>query len=288
VETPLLGTTVAPDRQLEPFKTRYCLGTQSWDRFLQTSPEFAMKRLLAAGAGPIYQICKAFRNGEQGKRHNPEFTLLEWYRPDWPLAKLIAEVNALLQTILTTPTAQYETYQGIFERYCGFDPHAITLTALIQEVKTQGWGNPSELSLDKDGWLDYLFSFMIQPQLGWDAPLVVQDFPASQAALAQLKPYRSGYWVAQRFEVFIQGLELANGYYELQDNVEQTQRFEASLAERLAQGKMGFPLDQRLLAALAYGLPACSGVALGLDRLLMLALGASTIAEVISFDAQHL
>lgn len=285
VDTPLLGKTATPDPLIEAFKTTYHgpLAARGQALYLQTSPEFAMKRLLAAGYGALFQISKAFRNGEFGRLHNPEFTMLEWYRPGFDYYDLIQEVSDFLTEILDLPEAESISYQVVFEQYLGFNPHDLkrcTTDYLAMVAQQQGLIQElNELDLDYNGWLDLLFSEIIQPQLGLERPTVVVDFPISMAALAQVN---SG--VAERFEFYVQGLELANGYHELLDSQEQAQRFEEDFAKRNLLGRSALPVDNKLLAALEAGLPPCSGVALGIDRLLMIALKADCLNQVMSFD----
>jgi len=297
VETPLLYPATVTDPLLHSFATRYTGPGAPAGRtlYLQTSPEFAMKRLLAAGSGPIYQLGKAFRDGEAGRRHNPEFTLLEWYRPGFTLAELMAEVDALVRQIvgasLALGSTQYLSYADAFIRYVGINPHTASVSALRQCATQHGITPPPGLTDEmRDGWLDLLLTHLIEPQLGrpYDtlAPLFLFDYPPSQAALARIRPGNPA--VAERFELYIQGLELANGYHELGDAAEQRRRFEADRVTRQAAGLSVSPLDERLLAALEAGLPACCGVALGMDRLIMLVAGVSTIDDITAFPLAYL
>ncbi len=262
VDTPLLCRGVATDPFLQAFRIQ--------DRFLQTSPEFAMKRLVAAGSGPIYYLGKAFRKAEVGARHNPEFTMLEWYRPDWTQAQLISEVDALFQELLHTPPAEITTYQALFEQVFDLNPHTASVEAL-QRVA----GNSPQL--DKDGYLDFLLTHHIEKNLGKTCPQVIIGYPQSQASLAKIE---NG--VAQRFEFYYQGVELANGYHELTCAKEQRQRFEVDLQQRQQFNQELLPVDETLLAALPF-LPPCSGVAVGVDRLLMLKLQEKDISNVLPF-----
>lgn len=274
VDTPLLCRSTATDLHLASIA--------AGDRWLQTSPEFALKRLLAAGSGPVYQLGKAFRAGDRGRRHNPEFTLLEWYRPGWSLPQLMDEVAALLQATLGAPACTRTTYRALFEARYGLNPHAAPLATLQALVAGEtSFGDAA--TLDAPACLDLLFASGIEPGLGRDAPQFVLDFPAAQAALAQLYTTADGDNVAARCEVYVQGMELANGYAELTDAAEQRCRFVADNALRVARGLPAMPVDERLLAALAHGLPPCSGIALGVDRLLMLKLGAGDIDAVLAF-----
>ena len=284
VETPALSARGATDPHLDSFHTRYKgPGAASGrDVYLQTSPEFAMKRLLAADSGPIYQVCKAFRNGEAGRRHNPEFTLLEWYRPGFDYHTLMAEVDDLLQMVLKTPPAEYLSYAAVFEHHLHLNPHTITTPQLRDCAATHSLIVSDTLRDDRDAWLTLLWSHLIEPQLGIGGrPLFVFDYPVSQAMLARVRPGSPA--IAERFEVYIEGVELANGFQELGDSAEQRRRFEENRRLRLANGSAEMNLDERLLAALAQGLPSCSGVAVGVDRLLMLMLHAIDLAEVLAF-----
>lgn len=284
VETPLLATGTATDLHLASFAARDPAAPEGTERYLQTSPEFAMKRLLAAGSGPIYQLGKAFRAGDLGHRHNPEFTLLEWYRPGWLLAELMAETEALLQQVLAVDRCDRTSYRALFALQFGLNPHAATVTELQALVAQRTSYGPAE-TLDAAACLDLLFATVIEPTLGHERPLFVFDFPAVQAALAQRHVTAEGDTVAARCEVYVRGMELANGYQELTDADEQARRFAADNDLRRARGLPEIPVDQRLLAALAHGLPACSGIALGIDRLLMLRTGAATMDDVLAFAA---
>ena len=250
--------------------------------YLQTSPEFAMKRLLAAGSGPIYQITKSFRDGEAGRRHNPEFTMLEWYRPGFDHHGLMDEMDELLATVLGSPTADRLTYAAAVQRHAGFDPHLAPLDEIRKRVDSAVPGLTEQLEPDnRDLWLQLAMSELVEPQLGRGRPTFLYDYPATQAALARIRPGPQD--VAERFEVYIDGLELANGFHELADPLEQELRFRADLAERRRRGLPAVPIDHNLLAALSAGFPDCAGVALGIDRLVMLATGATSISEVIPF-----
>ncbi len=278
VETPLLSAATVTDLHLHSLSLRVG-GDEGQTMYLQTSPEFAMKRLLAHGSGPIYQICKAFRGAETGRRHNPEFTLLEWYRPGWDHHRLMDEIDELLGAVLESPTGERLTYAQAFERFAAVDPHGASRAELERRVRDLGVQGVADL--DRDDLLNLLLTHVVEPNLGRGRPTFVHDFPASQAALARI---RSGDPpLAERFEVFVEGVELANGYHELTDPAEQRRRFEADLAERRRRGLPDVPIDHRLLAALEAGLPECAGVALGVDRLVMLKVGATDISEVLAF-----
>lgn len=286
VETPLLSAATASDPHLQSFSTRYHgpgLPAASL-LYLQTSPEAAMKRLLAAGSGSIYQICKAFRDGESGVYHNPEFTILEWYRIDFDYFALMNEVEALVQRLLALDGPfERVSYSAIFKRYLDLDPHHVSLERLQQCAAAAGiaWRGTAGV-IDRDGWLALLMSHLIEPHLGHNVPLFLYDYPASQAALAQIQQ-KGGVPLAERFELYVAGVELVNGYHELCDEVELQRRFEEDSHLRRASGTTTPPRDERLLAALMAGLPASAGVALGFDRLLMLAVEAQSIDEVVTF-----
>ena len=281
VETPVLSEFGVTDVHLATFSTEFIspFGEQSKTLWLSTSPEYHMKRLLAAGSGPIFQIGKVFRNEEAGNRHNPEFTMLEWYRPHFDMYRLINEVDDLLQQILECPPAESMSYQFAFQQYVGLDPLSADLSELVEKAeKHQLMGAENE---SRDTLLQFLFSTVVEPQIGQEAPVVVYHFPASQAALAQISS--EDLRVAERFEFYYKGLELANGFHELSDAREQLRRFQQ---DNLQREKMRLPvraIDTRLLAALQAGIPNCSGVALGVDRVLMIAMGTESIKDVISF-----
>ncbi len=290
VETPVLSGATNTDPRIESFTTPFSGTTPGRLLYLQTSPEFPMKRLLAAGSGPIYQICKVFRQGESGHYHNPEFTLLEWYRPGFNHHQLMEEVEQLTRLLLTEHLelgeSRYLSYQQAFEQYAGLDPHQADNEQLISCAEQHGVTGVTGLTgEDRDGWLDLLMSHIIQPQLGQHRLTFIFDYPASQAALARISPDNPS--VAERFELFLHGVELANGFHELADAVEQRHRFHQELQQRVHAGQPATPVDKNLLAALAHGLPDCAGVALGLDRLLMLAAGVPDICKVLSFPVER-
>lgn len=268
VETPILSAHATVDRHIESFPAA--------GRWLQTSPEFAMKRLLAAGSGPIWQMCKVFRLEEQGRYHNPEFTLLEWYRPGYDHHRLMDEVAELLAAVGLAAVAGRLSYREAFLRHAGLDPFTANLDQLRMRHPIGGHAEEQ----DRDFWLDVLMSHVVGPQLGLRQPEFLYDFPASQAALSRVEQ-----GVAQRFELFWQGIELANGFHELTDAVEQKNRFKADQKWRCEQDRAVPPYDKNLIAALEAGLPSCAGVALGLDRLLMLKLGQADLAGTLAFDA---
>ena len=276
VETPLLSSTTATDPHIHSIK--------AGNYFLQTSPEFAMKRLLASAIGPIFQICKAFRDDEVGRLHNPEFTMLEWYRPGFDHHDLMDEMDSFLRTILNLPKATRVSYQKIFQEHLNIDP----LTADMNELKNCAHkNNLIDIDIDdKDTWLDLLFSHCIQPHLGNINPTFIFDYPASQAALAKIRD--DSLAVAERFEVFIQGLEIANGYHELTDHDEQEHRFLADNQKRKLMGLKELPVDYKLISALESGMPNCAGVAVGIDRLVMIACEANSLSDIMSFTTQDM
>ena len=278
VETPNLASCGVTDPYIECVQTSLA-GRQY---FFQSSPEYAMKRLLAAGSGDIYSLSKVYRSGENGRCHNVEFTLLEWYRLGLSDRELMAEVAELVESLIPELEVHYFSYQKLFERYLDINPHRASLPelqALVNEHLDVG----DYICEDTSTALDLLISQVIEPLL--PAGLVfVYDYPAVQAALARLAENSDGQVIARRFEAFLNGMELANGYWELIDATEQAERFAADLATRHAAGLPQLEADQKLLAALECGLPDCAGVALGVDRLLMQVLGADSISDVISFD----
>ena len=281
VETPLLASAPATDLHLHALSCRYRgPGADGGrDLYLQTSPEFAMKRLLAADSGPIYQICKAFRDGEAGERHNPEFTMLEWYRPGWDHHRLMDEMDDFLAALLGSRSAERLTYSEAFERYAGFDPLREGDEALRQRVRGLAATRVDDLA--RSDLLDLVLTHDIEPKLGHCQPTFIYDYPASQAALSRVRDGDPP--VAERFEVFAEGVELANGYHELTDPTEQRRRFEADLEARRSHGLPEVPIDDHLLTALEHGLTASAGVALGVDRLVMVAAGTRNISEVLAF-----
>ena len=273
VEVPLLSAAGGTDLNIELLKI------EGENRWLASSPEFPLKRLVAAGYGDVYALQKVFRKGESGRRHNSEFTMLEWYRVGFDECQLMDEVEALCQRILNMPTASRVSYQTLFVDSINVDPFAASDVELAElGAKLSGL---EPLSLDRDGWLDIIFSHAIEPTL--KKPVFIFDFPASQSALAQTASRDYGQ-VARRFELVFGGVELANGYFELTDAAEQQQRFERELALRVQQDKPMVVIDQHLIAALNAPIPSCAGVAMGVDRICMLAENTQTLAEVISFD----
>ena len=281
VETPLLCRSGATDPSIEPLRVDRGQSVAA-PRYLQTSPEYAMKRLLAAGSGPIFQIARAFRDGEAGARHNPEFTLLEWYRPNFDHHRLMQEVAELVCRCLGPRPWRKCSYRQLFLDILGVDPFTAS-TPELERLARAGM-DPGEMRGDRDLWLDLLMSHRVEPHLAGPEMVFVYDYPASQAALARTGLVED-VLVGHRFELYVDALELANGYFELTDADEQRRRFLADNQRRERAGLPSLPLDERLLTAMRESpLPDCSGVALGLDRLLMLALGVGDIRAVLAFD----
>lgn len=287
VETPAMSQATVTDIHLFPFQTRFVGpgAAEGQDLYLMTSPEYHMKRLLAAGSGPIFQLCKSFRNEEAGRHHNPEFTMLEWYRPHYDMYRMMNEVDDLLQQVLESEPAETLSYQQAFIRHLELDPLSADRTQLLEAAEKLGVGDLAGREEDRDTLLQLLFMMGVEPQIGKEKPAFVYHFPASQAALAEIST--EDHRVAERFEVYFQGIELANGFRELTDSREQRQRFEQDNRKRAARGLPQQPIDTNLLDALANGMPDCSGVALGVDRILMLALKADSLSEVIAFPVDR-
>lgn len=277
VAVPVLGECGVSDLHIDSIEAN----SGGKIQYLQTSPEYFMKRLLAFGSGDIYSLAKAFRDGEAGRRHHPEFTLLEWYRLGWDEQQLIDETVVLIQLAMGDVAVHKLSYRDAFQSVLHCDPHTVELSQL-QKMAIKFSGMPT-CNEDRSICLDLLFSLQVEPKL--PAGIVaVFDYPACQAALAQLAQDQRGETIARRFEVFVNGMELANGYFELCNVEEQGQRFAADQAARKAANKKTMAADQNLLSALQQGLPSCAGVALGIDRLLMQVLGLSKIGEVMSFS----
>ncbi|MBF7053290.1 EF-P lysine aminoacylase GenX [Halomonas sp. KAO] len=288
VETPVLGHGGSTDLHLASLSAAATTPAGRERLWLQTSPEFPMKRLLAAGAGPIFQLARCFRDGEVGRRHNLEFTMLEWYRPGMSLEGLIEETAELVRCVLGRGSGdnpgplRRRRYRELFREYLAIDPFRVALAELRRLAEDRGGLEMTDAS--RDDCLDLLISLEIEPHLGRGAIDVVVDYPASQAALARRhRDPEDGEWVASRFELYLEGLELANGYDELTDGEEQAARFAEDNAARRAAGLPEVTVDRRLLAALKHGMPEGSGVALGIDRLIQLALGKESVAEVMAF-----
>jgi lysyl-tRNA synthetase class 2 len=285
VETPLLGHSTVTDPNLHSLHTEVTLPGEPLPvrMHLQTSPEYALKRLLAAGSGPVFEICRSFRDGEAGTSHNPEFTMLEWYRPGWDHHRLMDEVDDLLATVLGCRAADRRRCAEVFSALAGVDVHRDDAARLRSRCAALGVAGAAEL--DREGCLSLITARIVEPRLGRGRPTFLLDFPVDQAALARIRPGDPP--VAERFEVYVEGVELANGYHELADPEEQRRRFAHDLELRRGTGLPTPEPDELLLAALDHGLPDCAGIALGLDRLVMLAVEARSIDEVIAFPIER-
>jgi len=278
VETPTLSAAAVTDVHLASVEAS-AVGQR---RYLHTSPEYAMKRLLAAGCGDIWQICRVYRDGESGRWHNPEFTMIEWYRLSIDHHALMADVERLITAMMPASRhidrSERLTYREAVQLHAGVDALEDPVQVLVARLESAGVDVPASIRGDRDACLDLIMSVLVGPHLGHDRLTFIHDYPASQAALAQIRGK-----VASRFEAYLDGIELANGFHELANGAEQRRRFEQDLEQRRQHGLAAMPMDERFLAALDYGLPECSGVALGFDRLVMCAVGAKHIDEVIAF-----
>ena len=289
VETPVLSVAGNTEPNIASFVSDFSGRTDGAPRtrWLRTSPEYPLKRLLAAGLGDCYELGRVFRDGEAGGRHNPEFTMLEWYRVDWNHERLLDEVAELVRVALALvgrdAGLRRIAYRDLYRERLQFDP---VLAPEAELRNALGDVQVAPEGLTRDDWLDLLMTHRLQPSFDAGEMLAVHDWPATQAALARLRDTGEGFAVAERFELYLGTFEIANGYHELCDAGEQRGRFERDLATRRARGAPQPPLDERLLAALAHGLPACAGVALGVDRLLMAMLDTRRIADVLAFDFQ--
>ena len=285
VDTPILFRAAATDPHVESFTTHYKEQSPAHSYYLQTSPEFPMKRLLAAGSGSIYQVCKVFRQGEEGSRHHPEFTLLEWYHLGFDHHALMDEIEELVRELLKGHCLLEQgiriSYRDAFLEWADMDPH----TAQAEEIQNACQRHIGDVyGLEpkyRDDGLNLLLDQVVVPRLPRQRPVFLYDFPVSQAALASIREGSPA--VAERFEMFINGMELANGFHELRDAPQQRQRFINELAQRQSRGQTAVPIDELLLNALSHGLPDCAGVALGFDRLVMLASGIDHIDQVLAF-----
>jgi lysyl-tRNA synthetase class 2 len=317
VETPLLDDEVIPELHIEPFQLGDCplflldregagdgspqekgtvplSVTQQQENgpvpfFLQASPELHMKRLLAEGLPAIYQVTRSFRRGERGALHNPEFTIVEWYRAGDAMDAGVRLLDELCQHVADAAPASRTTYAEAFQRHAGVDPHRASCGDLADAASRLGVAVPEGLDrANRDEWLNLLLATRVEPQLGAAGPEILLDYPASQAALATKIARPNGVEVAERFELYWRGIELANGYHELTDGAALRTRLEEVNRQRAADNRPALPLPERLLQAMKYpGLPPCSGCALGFDRLVMLACGATTIDEVMAFTLPH-
>jgi elongation factor P--(R)-beta-lysine ligase len=277
VETPLLADEVIPELHIEPFRV------EEGD-FLQSSPELHMKELLVAGAKAIFQVTRSFRQGEHGALHNPEFTMVEWYRVGDDMAAGMDLLDELSQLSLKTPSAKRTSYADAFQEHLGLRPHNASLDQLATAAQAANIATPDGIDRrNRDEWLNLLLALRVEPRLGRDRPEILYHYPASQSALAKTVVDAAGHQVAERFELYYHGVELANGYHELADAPELRTRFETVNSARRADGRAELPLPDEWLTAIANGMPDCTGVALGFDRLMMLSIGASSIDEVIAF-----
>ncbi|MDH3718722.1 MAG: EF-P lysine aminoacylase EpmA [Planctomycetota bacterium] len=289
VETPLLSADTTVDRHLDPLSVilpddprQPAAGRRLW---LQTSPEFAMKRLMAAGGQRLYQITRAFRAAERGAMHNPEFTIVEWYRRGDSMQQGMQLLSELADQLLGCGPAAQLSYQAAFLRHAEIDPLTAEAAHFAGLAAANGLAVPATLGDDRDEWLDFLLCELVAPRLTRDVPTIIYDYPASQAMLAAVREEDPP--VAERFELIYRGVELANGYHELQDTAALRDRVQDANAARTADGKPELPPTSRLLPAMDAGLPDCTGVAVGFDRIVMLAAGASSIDEVVAFPIER-
>jgi lysyl-tRNA synthetase class 2 len=300
VETPMLDREIIPELHIDPFgvdatassrvsTTRQGSGVVAADvnygLWLQASPELHMKRLLAEGLPAIYQVTRSFRAGERGRHHNPEFTMVEWYRAGDTMEAGIDLVDALCQAVAGAQPAQQTTYGSAFQQHAGLDPHSATCEELAAAASRLRISVPDAIRReDRDEWLNLLLASVVEPRLGKEGSEILYDYPASQSALATIAVRADGTAVAERFELYWRGVELANGYHELTDAAALRRRLTAANEARVGDFRRALPLPERLLSAMeSPGLPPCSGCALGLDRLVMLAAGASSIDDVMPF-----
>jgi lysyl-tRNA synthetase class 2 len=285
VETPAMINAPVSDVNLGSVRAQ--MSGSDAPMFLHTSPEYAMKRLLAAGSGDIYQICHVYRGAERGRQHNPEFTMLEWYRLGFSLEQLMSEVADLTRDLLGQAQlpVEFVTYRDAVLRHAGFDPLDADIAELQRAARALGLDAEHAAKAARDELLDLIVGAQVGPALGASALTFVHRYPASQAALARLDPDDPR--VALRFELYHRGIELANGYHELTSSDEQRMRFATDQKVRASRGMPTFTLDPHLLAALDAGLPDCAGVALGFDRVIMLAMNAASIDEVLAFPTER-
>lgn len=281
VQTPVMSQAGNTDIFLQSVSTNVTVNDKPRTYYLHTSPEFAMKRLLAAWQVPMYQICPVFRDNEIGRRHNVEFTMLEWYRPGFSLDELARELNDLVSVVMG--------YTVIFDHYRYVDAfldfvkiHPFTASCDTLQAIARDNGIFVDMGDDHQGWLDVLFSQLVEPHLGKDLPTLLYDYPVATASLAKTTTDKDGNLVARRFELYMNGLEIANAYDELADGQALRVRFEQDNLARKQRGLPVMPIDDNLLAA-CDALPPCSGIAVGLDRLLMVKVGAETLEQVIAF-----
>jgi len=282
VETPSVSRYPTIDLHLESLTVEPGANTQT--RYLITSPEYHMKRLLCAGSGSIFQICKAFRQDELGQRHNPEFTMIEWYRVDWDHWQLMDETDALMRELLGSEKADRLSYTNAFLIHSGQDPFGLTASSFRKCCEDNALSPPDYLTNEggsRDERLNFLMGALIEPNLGLERPIFIYDYPASQANLSRINPHNR--LLSERFELFFRGMELGNGFHELADADQQASRFEKENCLREEAGKNPLPVDKAFLDGLASGLPDCAGIAIGFDRIAMLALDRAAISEVTTF-----
>ncbi|MBS0218730.1 MAG: EF-P lysine aminoacylase GenX [Proteobacteria bacterium] len=285
VETPILSAAGNTTPNIDSFSSHFSghVDAGSSERWLRTSPEHALKRLLAAGVGDCYELGRVFRNGEAGGRHNPEFTMLEWYRIGWDHLRLIGEtaelVRAALGLVGRDASLEVVTYRELYQRELAIDPLLADIDTLCNAL---GDVHIDPQGLERDDWLDLLMTHRLQPAFSPDRMIAVHDWPASQAALARIRADDPP--VAERFELYLGPVELANGYNELLAADEQRHRFDADISVRVRRGQALPAIDTRFIVALRHGMPACAGVALGVDRLLMVLHGSDHIGDVVAFD----
>lgn len=285
VETPAMSAESVVDRHLDPLRVVLFADPRSpdcgVDRWLQTSPEFAMKRLLAAGGTAIYQVARAFRGGERGPRHNPEFTLVEWYRVGDGYQDGMRLLDELAAELLERGSSERICYREAFMRHAGFDPFTLDTPQLAALIRSRSPAVPDYGEVDRDSWLNFALAEWVEPRLGEGRPAMLYDYPASQAALARVREGDPP--VAERFELYVDGVELANGYHELLDVAAFRARTAVNRRSRQEEGKPALPPSPRFEAAMESGLPPCTGVALGFDRLAMVAVGARDLSAVMAF-----
>lgn len=278
VETPLVSDEAIPERHIE------LIGLADGERYLQASPEMHHKRLLCAGIGPLFEVTRSFRDGERGKHHHPEFTIFEWYRPGDDLLRAMDVTEEVMKEVAGAPKASRISYRDAFLREAGFDPHDAPIEVLRAAAEQAGAQPAGASEDDRDGLLNVVLGGVVEPRLGREGPELLYHYPASQSALAKTVTDELGVEVAERFEVYWRGVELANGYHELTDADDLRRRLTLVNEQREAQGAEALPLPEKLFAAMTCpGLPACAGVALGFDRLVMLATGAESMDEVVAF-----
>ncbi|WP_343154233.1 elongation factor P--(R)-beta-lysine ligase [Buchnera aphidicola] len=285
VETPLLSKATVTDINLIPFETNYFSSENNLNQlklWLITSPEYHMKRLLAAKSGPIYQICHSFRNQEYGQYHNPEFTILEWYQNSCSMKKFIYQIDLFFQDVLQFKKSEKISYQDVFIKYLNVDPFSTQLSELHKISKKFNLAHLTFSEKNLNTLIETLFTLIIEPLLGQEKPVFIYNFPVAQASLAAVN--NKDHRVAERFEIFFKGIELGNGFYELTNYLENKERLINNNKKRYEMNLTLQKIDNNFLNAIYYGLPPCSGVAIGIDRLIMIALNKKNIEEVISFS----